>query len=270
LDIQEYISSGILESYVLGALSADEAHDVERMAAIHPEVKKELDEIQESMNNYASVYSKAPNPSLKEKILIRIDESANVPSASDDKIISISKKKFEFTEYLAAASISFAILSAGMAFLFYTRWQDAENKVMALEAQNTVVAQHSNTVNFNLQQELNETTQQLSTVLDSNTRSVELKGLPISPSSKAVVFWNKNSQQVYLSIKNLPSAPDDKQYQLWALKDGKPIDAGVFELDSAIQKMSNIDDAQAFAVTLEKKGGSPTPNLEALYLMGNI
>jgi len=34
--------------------------------------------------------------------------------------------------------------------------------------------------------------------------------------------------------------------------------------------MKNIPKAQAFAITLEKKGGSVTPTLSAMYVMGKV
>lgn len=38
MNIQEYISSGIIESYVLGLASAEERTDVQRMCEQYPEV----------------------------------------------------------------------------------------------------------------------------------------------------------------------------------------------------------------------------------------
>jgi anti-sigma-K factor RskA len=35
-------------------------------------------------------------------------------------------------------------------------------------------------------------------------------------------------------------------------------------------KMKNIPRAQAFAITLEKKGGSVTPTMEKLYVLGKV
>ena len=54
--------------------------------------------------------------------------------------------------------------------------------------------------------------------------------------------------------------------------DGKPVDAGVFDLNAGpgMFKMKNIPRAQAFAITLEKKGGSPTPSLDKLYVLGKV
>ena len=38
----------------------------------------------------------------------------------------------------------------------------------------------------------------------------------------------------------------------------------------AKNKMKNIPKAQAFAITLEKAGGSAAPTLEQLFVMGNV
>ncbi len=58
--------------------------------------------------------------------------------------------------------------------------------------------------------------------------------------------------------------------QLWAIVEGKPVDAGMIDACSGLCKMKNISNASAFAITLEKRGGSPTPNLEQLQVIGNV
>jgi anti-sigma-K factor RskA len=55
--------------------------------------------------------------------------------------------------------------------------------------------------------------------------------------------------------------------------DGKPVNAGVFPLDSkgdTASKMLDIPQAQAFAITLEDEGGKDAPTLSALCVMGSI
>jgi anti-sigma-K factor RskA len=66
--------------------------------------------------------------------------------------------------------------------------------------------------------------------------------------------------------------PAGKQYQLWAIVDGKPVDAGMIDLNQPIvfQQMKTINSAQAFAVTIENVGGSATPSLETMCLLGNV
>ena len=73
----------------------------------------------------------------------------------------------------------------------------------------------------------------------------------------------------------MPAPPSDKQYQLWALLDGKPIDLGMLNFDAKQKKllvrMKNAQNAQAFAITLEKKD-RPDPSTPAgdMYVMGKL
>ena len=93
-----------------------------------------------------------------------------------------------------------------------------------------------------------------------------------APTAHATICWNSKTKEVYVGFSNLPAPPTDKQYQLWAIADGKPVDLGVIDKTSdtaAIQKMKVIEKAQAFAVTLEKKGGNPTPTLDEMYALGS-
>ncbi len=73
-----------------------------------------------------------------------------------------------------------------------------------------------------------------------------------------------------VAVENLPTPPTDKQYQLWALVDGKPVDAGMITDLEDLQAMKEMPEAQAFAITLEPKGGSVNPTLEQLYVIGNV
>ncbi|MBX9853176.1 MAG: hypothetical protein K2X86_15640, partial [Cytophagaceae bacterium] len=134
MNIQEYISSGILESYVLGALSREEAAEVESIASKNPEVKREIESIEQALHKYAEAHAVNPRPELKNKILQKINSGANTEEA---KVISLAKKN-QFAEYLAAASISVAILCAGAAYYFYDKWQKAQDTIIAMEMQNTV------------------------------------------------------------------------------------------------------------------------------------
>ncbi len=86
------------------------------------------------------------------------------------------------------------------------------------------------------------------------------------PNSAATVYWDTKSKDVYLLVNNMPAPPTDLQYQLWAIVDGTPVDAGVFDMKDGIIKMKNIQRAQAFAISLEKKGGSIAPTV--IYMLG--
>jgi hypothetical protein len=108
-----------------------------------------------------------------------------------------------------------------------------------------------------------------------HVKMANMKGMDPAPEANATVYWDSLSKDVYLLIHNLPLPASDKQYQLWALLDGKPIDLGVIPNDVFVERkrllltMKNTIGAQAFAITLEKMGGNPTPEGQ-MYTLGNL
>lgn len=105
---------------------------------------------------------------------------------------------------------------------------------------------------------------------DGATKTVQLEGQSFAPKSEAMVYWNQQSAKVYVSTAGLPVINDNQSYQLWALVDGKPVDAGVFNSEKELQAGKKIFQADAFAVTIEPKGGSDQPTLSKLCVLGKL
>ena len=66
------------------------------------------------------------------------------------------------------------------------------------------------------------------TLSGSNMQIIALKGVEKHPEAKATVFWDQKTKEVYLNAESLPKAPEGMQYQLWAIADGKPVNAGMY------------------------------------------
>ena len=117
---------------------------------------------------------------------------------------------------------------------------------------------------------LNRIVEEQKVVSDPNVTVVNMVGTQVAPKSSANIYWDSTSSNVFLVVKNMPKLPSDQQYQLWALIDGKPKDLGVFDAadDKVILKMKNTQKAQAFAITIEQKGGSPSPTLKQMQSLG--
>jgi anti-sigma-K factor RskA len=95
-----------------------------------------------------------------------------------------------------------------------------------------------------------------------------------APQAQTFVFWDTTqTKDVYMLVRNLPQTPTEKQYQLWALLDGKPIDLGVFDVKAQQKplmiRMKNVQNAEAFAITLEERGGKPAPEGK-MYAVGEL
>lgn len=71
--VKKYISSGILESYVLGITSAEESAEVEEMSAAHSEIYLEIQLIRASLERYAELHAVQPAVTAKPLILATIE-----------------------------------------------------------------------------------------------------------------------------------------------------------------------------------------------------
>ena len=272
MNIQEYINSGVLELYVADALPANEQQEVVEMATKHPEIKQQIAAIEQVIEAFARANARTPRPELKAQIMAALPtieaENEALQSAatveSEPKVVAMpSWASQTWTNYAAVASIALLIGSSFLNVFLYNNWQTAKTHVDNLLAEKSVMAENNNA-------SVAKYEQQLATVTNPNVKIVSLKGQANAPQAKVTVYWSKEKQATLAVIQNLPTAPEGKQYQLWALLDGKPIDAGMLDSLDTPQRMKDIANAQAFAITLEVKGGSPTPHLEQLYAMGAL
>ncbi len=272
MDIQAYIESGVIELYALGLTTAEETQEVESMARQHPEVMKELDEIRSSLETYAAKYAVTPPPHIKEQVMSRI--KTNAP-ADGGKIISMTSGTREpaassYLKYAVAAACVLLVASAALNYVFYQKWKSSETELAQLSTEKKQVADQFQSQKASYEMVLKD----LEILKNPSVVKMEMKGLSPAPDARAYVLKDMKTNEIFLDIKKLPAPPDSMQYQFWAIVQGKPVDAGMISLcpptDSCnIHKMNTIPDAQAFAISLEKKGGNPQPKGQ-LYMAYGI
>ena len=273
MNLKDYIASGIIESYVMGLASESERAEFEQMCIQHPELVAERRKFEESLEHYVSGHAVLPPSEVKVKIFEAIGNSGSRPMSSSKppkRIITMENSKSSgnagWLRFAAAAAV---ILLVGMVVLYYRASQ--ENK--DLKASNQDLSSTNDRLKTTLdttQNRLNRIVAETNVVSDPNTIVVKMVGTKVAPKSSANIYWDSANTSVYLVVKNMPKLPSDQQYQLWALIDSKPKDLGVFDAtgNNVILKMKNTQKAQAFAITIEQKGGSPSPDLKKLQSMG--
>ena len=260
MDIKKYISSGVLELYVFGMLPEAERKAVEQNMLKYPEIKAEVNVIEKSLELYAEGTKMQASPGLEASIMDKVNQTDRV---SPDKVVAI--KGVSWLTYVLGILL---IAIAGMAFWFYT-----QQKECASELDNTQTAlQQSEDAGEAKDATIEILNQQLDALINPNVTKYDMNGTDKAPRAIASVFYNKLDKKTYLNIGTLPSPPTGKQYQLWALVNGTPVDMGVFDIqpngDTAILEVPFIENPGAFAVTLETLGGNPSPNLDELYVYG--
>lgn len=291
-DAKAYIESGILELYVLGELTATERSEVERMAAAFEEVRMEITAIEIALEQVALEGAIAPSERPLKNLIEFLGESqknftAQQPLQSPETSMpdpaafsrlrvpentTAPQVKLRRLQYALAACVALLTVSIVALVSVHNKLDQAETQLISLRTEKDRLATRANF----LQQTSSELQKVADMINDPNWAVVKLAGTKGSPKSNMTVYWNRKSEDVVVdkSRMALPANDEDHQYQLWAMVQGKPVNLGVFDMkpDSTemLVIMKEISKAQAFAVTLEKRGGSVNPTMENLLAMGGV
>lgn len=270
MDIQAYIQSGVIESYVLGLASAEEIAEVDRMRVQHPEVEQAINDFSTALEDQL-LENAIPPPDVKHRILQAIKEEEGFASdgETNGEFRGAKVIKIGIWRTVAAAAVILLVISGGINFYLYDRLDKKNADYQALLSERNSLYANNEVI----QTSLRNWQQSAEMMVDPAMAVVKMTGagLPGKEGGLATLLWDTRSKDVYVMPNHLPRPEAGKQYQLWALVDGKPVDAGVFDMDcNGVCKMKNIPKAQGFAVTLEKAGGSPTPSLDQMYVKGGV
>ena len=172
-------------------------------------------------------------------------------------------------KYLLIACIASLIVNTLASIFFYAKWVEmADQYSVLLNEKNRLIQ------NFNLAKyEYDKMNADMAIIQDPSMAIATLIAADSTKPYKAKVYWNKLNGQAFIDVQNLPAPSAGNQYQLWAMVDGQPVNAGVFSLDEAgMQKVKTIGglNVAEWVVTLEPKGGSPAPTMNQKYLIGKI
>jgi anti-sigma-K factor RskA len=264
VDTREYIQSGVLELYVYDQLSEAERSQVENICTQYPEVKAELTAIQAAVDGYAISHARVPDPALRNKILSQLD----LRDVAEPRVVPMNASGRSY-RWLAAASVALFLASSAVNLYLYIQYQSVSGQLADLQSKNTVLADN----NTHLTKQITTISDDLTTVASPTNVRVELAGLPLSPAAKALIFWDKERNATYINTSQLPPLAQERQYQLWAIVDGKPVDLGVLpneKQQTALLKVKTVSAPQAFAITIEPKGGSVNPTMDQMIVLGKL
>ncbi len=281
MEIQEYITSGIVESFVLGLASPEEVQELTVMRLQYPELDAAIIEFEMEVEAQGQMNAVAPPPRVKENLFDLLEDSFQTPvktiQSPEEKIsevgdgtqpVEVPVMSIDRTEGSAPVWRKFATAAAVILFL-----ANAAGSIYLYNKYSNLNTAYARLQQENAQEKLkfNSLYADIIRMQDTKVQMVRMEGVQGKEGNLATVFWDRETNEVFLFKNNLPEAEKGKQYQLWAIVDGQPVDAGMIADDcEGLCKLKNIPNAQAFAITLEKEGGSPTPTMEQLYVLGAI
>lgn len=291
---EEFEQSGILEAYAAGIATAEEIGIAENMLAQHPELVVAYQQIAAALEVALSDYQVSPPPQVEDQIVAQLFGQASQakPSLTIDrseedtgaKVIALDpeedidpqsliqttrlRKQLAWMQYVAAAAVAIAFSSLVGNMFLYNQLQDTELALASVK--DSRLALESSLQQTKMQ--LATTEDEIKILADPKTFKVTLNGMNEGAGQVASVVWNPSSKDLKLMMPDMGTLPDDKDLQLWALVDGKPVDLGLLPKEGGMitQPMAiDLAKADAFAVTIEAKGGRPTPE-GSMVLMGQI
>lgn len=258
---------------MLGLATPEEIAEIESYCAQYSDIKKAVDDFAALIERNAMEEAVAPPSFVKEKIMAELASEFAVPAGSSvAPVVSmpvapdVKVKRLTAWRYVAAACIILLIASTALNIYFYKGYKTATDQYQALLINNNSL-QASNNV---FQTRLNDFEESMRIMQNPDVLKINMPGVAGKETNLAAVYWDTKTKDVYFLPTKLDAAPEGKQYQLWAIVDGQPVSAGLVEDCNGLCKMKNIPKAQAFAITLEKKGGVDKPTLSAMYVLGKV
>ncbi len=167
---------------------------------------------------------------------------------------------------LAAA---FALLALGLA-----RQARLNDEIERLQGERDQLARQVTALDQRLvlaRTEAQRMAEALSVINAPGGQAVRLAGSGPTPEASGHTFVDSRQGRAVFYASRLPALASDQDYQLWFFADGKPVPAGVFDVDANGNGGVRVDrlaeGIQGWAVTIEPRGGLPQPS-GAIVLKG--
>ena len=239
--IKVFLDSDLLERYLLGTVSEQEAQRIERYIAMYPEVRETYNELQDNLEAFAKLYALKTPEGLRGRILTKV------------KAENTSRKRF--FRYAVAASFA-TLLFAGASYFF---WNQNKN----LQEENTIVTNKIKNLEEDMRQELEDVRNQFIVLNNPQTKKYRVKGNQKAKELKAMAYINPVKRLSYINVEKLPNLPEDQCFQMWAEVNGKMVNLGVIKEATDQEKLLALpyaDNAVGY-ITIEPKGGTQTPTV---------
>jgi anti-sigma-K factor RskA len=248
-------------AYALGALSAEETQRFEAFLATSPETQREVAEYRDVAALLALDGEEAPPAGdLRDRVIARIG------SQKSGTLAPPGTRRFSKSPLVWGALAASLLAAVGLgAGLIGARGRIADLE-SALAGQRAVLA--------STQQKLQEREATLNSIFEPGVELFQLTATG-DPEPGIQIFWDRQRNRALAHGFKIKQVPEGRAYQLWFIKDGKPVPSVTFkpEPDGHV-KVEKIavpagEGISAAAITVEPEGGSPQPT-SPIVLVGAL
>lgn len=224
----------LMAGYVLGNLSPEEAEELQRLLAQHPEQTKELNCLQEVLELMPYALPEVtPPPSLRQSILASFP--LDIPQES-------TRQQFSLPWRQLAGSMA-ALLVLALAWDNYHLRQNLSAMQAEVARQKDVIVMLQN----------------------PDTHLVSLKGMDMASAASGRIVMTPGEPQSVLIVQKLPVLPPGKFYQLWSVVKGEKIPSGAFNASNrgtVLVKLSTppTSEVTRLVVTIEVSPAPQSPS----------
>ena len=249
-------------AYALGALSAEETRAFEAYLATSAEARREVAELRETAALLAVASPEArPGPELRQRVLDAVAASkvAVMPRATASRTPAAGWGRV--LPWLAAAAA--ILVAAGLALRLRT-------VSTTLAARDSTIAEQRRALSEQ-QQQLVKDEATLAALLAPGVQLVQLTKEG-DPDPRIQLYWDRVHNTAVLHASKLKPTPPGRTYQLWFIRDGKPVPSVTFDVapagDALLREVTVPSGGalSAAAITQEPAGGSQQPTTPILLV----
>jgi len=254
LSEKNILESGLLDLYAIGSLGEDDRALIEEARDRYTALRHELHRIESALQKYARLHALPVDPAVKTALFEQLDDPANRP-------VTGGKGKGGGFRWRGGVII---LLLAGLAW----QWLSYNKSINRLSEGFASSIDSCDNIRTGLEERITR----LEQVLSAQSRIIPVVPTDNYPETDLYFHLGEQDSTNFLQIKNLPDLADNESFQLWSLKsDSDPIPLDVFQGSEGILiPVEFVEASNAYAITIEARGGAQQPNLEKLIGVFNI
>jgi anti-sigma-K factor RskA len=124
------------------------------------------------------------------------------------------------------------------------------------------------------EQQLAAAQRELAIIMQPDVRSVSLPAYNYSDGGAVTLLYSPKAKTGLVTVANLPKLSNNRDYQLWLIKGDDRLPSVVIPIDASgngraiVPSELAFGEYELFGITVEKTGGSPTPNPDGPIFLG--